>query len=86
MRCYPCEVRRVHLFHDDGTLANQIKTDQIKISNIKITTHSEDTVSLGRLVGVPFCPDLIRYRDLGEADDLYGRVVRGFFWLLRWWR
>lgn len=39
-----------------------------------------------RLVGVPFCPDLLRYEDIGEADNLRGRVVRAFFWLIRWWK
>lgn len=39
-----------------------------------------------RLVGVPICPDLLDYHALGEADNLRGRVVRAFFWLIRWWR
>jgi hypothetical protein len=33
----------------------------------------------------PVCPDLLRYEDIGEADNLRGRFVRGFFWLIRWW-
>jgi hypothetical protein len=28
------------------------------------------------------CPDLLGLSDLGVADGLRGRVVRGFFWLL----
>ncbi len=39
-----------------------------------------------RTTGGPICPDLLRYEQLGEADGLRGRVVRGFFWLLRIWR
>lgn len=31
------------------------------------------------------CPDLLRYEQLGEADGQRGRVVRAFFWLLRYW-
>ncbi len=32
-----------------------------------------------------YCPDLLRYEQIGEADTLRGRVVRTFFWLLRRW-
>lgn len=38
-----------------------------------------------RLVGVPICPDLLRYENIGEADNLRGRVVRAFFWMMRAW-
>lgn len=31
------------------------------------------------------CPDLLRWENIGVADGLRGRVVRGFFWLLRAW-
>lgn len=31
------------------------------------------------------CPDLLSTRDLGEADNLRGRVVRRFFWLMDFW-
>lgn len=31
------------------------------------------------------CPDLLRYEQIGQADNLRGRVVRGFFWLMRFW-
>lgn len=44
-----------------------------------------DTFAQSRLVGVPVCPDLLRYEDIGAADNLRGRVIRAFFWLLRWW-
>ena len=30
------------------------------------------------------CPDL-RYEQIGAADNLRGRVVRAFFWLMRAW-
>lgn len=38
-----------------------------------------------RLIGVPICPDLLRYDQIGEADGMRGRVVRLFFWLMRAW-
>jgi hypothetical protein len=38
-----------------------------------------------RLIGVPICPDLLDYAALGEADNWRGRIVRGFFWMLRFW-
>jgi hypothetical protein len=31
------------------------------------------------------CPDLLRYEQIGEADRWRGRVVRAFFWIMRWW-
>lgn len=31
------------------------------------------------------CPDLLRYEQIGAADNWRGRVVRGFFWLMRCW-
>ena len=31
------------------------------------------------------CPDLLRYEQIGEADNWRGRVVRWFFWLMRAW-
>ena len=31
------------------------------------------------------CPDLLRWENIGAADGPRGRVVRGFFWLLRAW-
>lgn len=46
------------------------------------TTSTNGTT---KLIGVPICPDLLGYVDLGEADNLRGRVVRAFFWLLRLW-
>jgi hypothetical protein len=36
-----------------------------------------------RIVGHPFCPDLLSIRDLGEADGWRGHLIRGFFRLLK---
>lgn len=38
-----------------------------------------------RLVTIPLCPDLLDYELIGEADNLRGRVVRAFFWIMRAW-
>ena len=32
--------------------------------------------------GHAICPDLLRLDQLGAADNMRGRVVRAFFWLL----
>lgn len=32
--------------------------------------------------GGPICPDLVRLEYFGVADNLRGRIVRAFFWLL----
>jgi hypothetical protein len=31
------------------------------------------------------CPDLLSLDEIGAADNLRGRVVRAFFWLMRFW-
>lgn len=31
----------------------------------------------------PLCPDLLRLEDIGEADAWRGKVVRGFFRILK---
>jgi len=31
------------------------------------------------------CPDLLRYEQIGAADNWRGRTVRLFFWLMRAW-
>lgn len=48
-------------------------------------TWPPGTLNPIQVVTVPLCPDLLRYELIGEADGWRGRVVRGFFWLLRWW-
>ena len=32
------------------------------------------------------CPDLLRYEQIGVADNWRGRIVRGFFWVMQIWR
>ena len=53
------------------------------ISGVTITGLPPTTT---RLIGVPICPDLLDFAALGETDNLRGRVVRAFFWLIRWWK
>ena len=49
-------------------------------------THDVATTSsYFHLIGVPICPDLLRYDELGVADNWRGRVIRGFFYLMRAW-
>lgn len=38
-----------------------------------------------RFVTIPICPDLLDYELIGEADNLRGKVVRAFFWVMRLW-
>ena len=43
-------------------------------------------VTLGTFVTPDhLCPDLLRYGQIGAADNLRGHVVRGFFWVMRVW-
>ena len=44
------------------------------------------TSKSSRILVCPICPDLLDYEALGEEDNFRGRVVRGFFWLIRWWK
>lgn len=37
-------------------------------------------------VTTAFCPDLLTLSDIGVADNLRGRAVRAFFWIMRLWR
>jgi len=39
-----------------------------------------------RILTVPICPDLLRYDQLGVADNFRGKIIRGFFWLMQIWR
>jgi hypothetical protein len=38
-------------------------------------------LSFSPLIG----PDLLDLSGIGVAGSLRGRVVRGFFWVMRWW-
>src|SRR5262245_57259929 len=44
-----------------------------------------NTTAGTRLVSIPICPDLLDYECIGAADNLRGRVVRAFFWVMRIW-
>lgn len=49
--------------------------------SVEIQTDGAGTgVTAGvKLVSTPICPDLLEHRDLGAADCLRGRAIRGFF-------
>lgn len=38
-----------------------------------------------RILVCPICPDLLDHDALGAADNLRGRAVRAFFWLMKAW-
>lgn len=57
----------------------------IKNTNTITYTPYQMSTSKIQIVTIPICPDLLRYDQLGEADNLRGRVVRAFFWLMRVW-
>lgn len=46
-----------------------------------IVIESDDTV-----VQTAICPDMLTIWDLGQAGNWRGRVVRGFFQVMRLWR
>ena len=60
----------------------------------RLMCHREPTTYMGTgtatavvyIMREHLCPDLLRYEQIGEADNLRGRVVRAFFWVLRAWR
>jgi hypothetical protein len=44
-------------------------------------------VTLGTFVSPDaLCPDLLRYEQIGAADNWRGRVVRAFFFVMKLWR
>lgn len=65
----------------DAPAGNPVTRTYIVIDGI-----SFDTTTQFRWLGTPLCPDHLEHADLGAADNLRGRVIRGFFWLLRVWR
>lgn len=45
-----------------------------------------DGTTLGTFVSPDhLCPDLLRYEQIGAADNWRGRVVRAFFFAMRVW-
>lgn len=54
-------------------------------ATVTTTLDVQRSGGMTRLIGVPICPDLLRYDQIGEADGMRGRVVRLFFWLMRAW-
>ena len=67
-----------------GGFSIPVESIPVEFGEINVTVSNHTTIGT-RWVGVPFCPDLLRWELLGEADRWRGRVVRGFFWLMRWW-
>lgn len=58
------------------------------VTNPQLWPPTQEIISYqGIYTRVPYalCPDLLRYDQIGAADNLRGRFVRGFFWLMRVW-
>lgn len=55
-------------------------TGEAEVTQIWFTTDGTT-----KMIGVPICPDLLEYGDIGVADNLRGRMVRAFFWFMRVW-
>lgn len=70
---------------DDNVYELNPKRTSHTTEPVVLTTAEIMTGSTHRWVTIPMCPDLLRYDQLGEADNLRGRVVRAFFWLMRIW-
>lgn len=48
--------------------------------------NQANNITLGTMITAEhLCPDLLRYEQIGAADNLRGRVVRAFFWVMRVW-
>ena len=48
-------------------------------------THTDVNHGIITCTTSAICPDLLDYSKIGEADNMRGRVVRVFFWLMRVW-
>ena len=51
--------------------------------NVSLVTSLDEAQRTGSNARV--CPDLLRYEQIGVADNMRGHVVRAFFWLMRAW-
>lgn len=59
------------------------------LGDMTVSTYSTDGHLIpGGLNHFPFyaCPDMLTLDNLGVADNLRGRVIRGFFRLMRVWK
>ena len=66
--------------------SNTLSDDALNSNTLTLTSGTN--VYSATYTSAPYwiCPDLLRYEDIGAADNLRGRVVRAFFWLMRWWK
>lgn len=61
-----------------------IPEDPISTGTLSYTMTSTKTAGT-RILVVPICPDLLDYSAIGAADNLRGKVVRLFFYVMRIW-
>ena len=61
--------------------------EEVFDGKIAVQVPRIDRITLGTYVTPDhLCPDLLRYEQIGPADNWRGRVVRAFFWVIRVWR
>jgi hypothetical protein len=68
-----------------GALNRAMKDFFVYVSDTTQDITNQSTSNKIQIVTIPLCPDLLRYDQLGAADNLRGRVIRAFFWLMRIW-
>ncbi len=77
--CPTCGIAWDH--HGTGCRNPPPVITMFEVTGTVIDTNGSNTV---KMIGVPFCPDLLSIDDMGEADGWRGHVVRGFFTVLSW--
>ena len=75
--CHICGVAWDH--HGTGCAMSPAVITMFEVTGTVINGNGSNTV---KMVGVPFCPDLLSIDDMGEADGWRGHAVRGFFYAL----
>jgi hypothetical protein len=74
---------------------NLFQPEDFQITNVgdigpdnleSIFAYKDTTGSYWHMVTIPMCPDLVTAEYFGAADTWRGRVIKGFFWLMRWWK
>ena len=73
---------------EPGEVVRIAYTPSYKYAPMYVTEFDRtNNITLGTFVSPDhLCPDLLRYEQIGAADNLRGRVVRAFFFLMRAWR
>lgn len=67
--------------HKHGSGACGCLGGRVWINGVEVSSTTRATLVTPEYL----CPDLLRYEQIGAADNLRGRVVRAFFWAMRAW-